>query len=266
MTKEAQEAEQRRIALEEIGRGRGKMKNLKKNFAKALLKTPYSENGKLGIRQNTFSALLVGIFSLFPTAFISEHMPMDETQHVGSKQAMEQYNTALDYLSTQQKTELNHTPSGIDYIIQKKNGVIIETEDIIDKRLEDEKLQELTSRFGSSVIVDTRLNEKQKYELIQEFENRVGDFKALTSLRIPDFADIDEALEKTTKFSNEASLAKSVIRIAEKDVNRPEIFFGGSVGVFTTTLLILMSISGNRERLKSWASKKTYKKKLQMPH
>ncbi|TNE30950.1 MAG: hypothetical protein EP349_04650 [Alphaproteobacteria bacterium] len=232
------------------------MGQIRQKFSKAMLAIdPESKAGA------AVAATFVGLFSIVPGIIISETLPMDDTVKPGAEAALHDYDAALDILSSygEKNTGLN-TPTGLKEIL------VYGGEDVTESAAnakESEEFLHLSHRFGESVIVDQRLSEKQKYDLVQEFESRIGEFESFTGLNEPDYADLDEMSARVLHQVDDRTTARDIIRLSnEKPGDRQTILNTVGLG-FAGTFLFLMLIGAGRNNLKRWAGEKPQPK---LPH
>ena len=232
------------------------MGQFKQKFSKAVLALdPESIGGA------AMASTIIGIVALVPGIMIAESLPMDDTAKPGAETALHDYGSALDILSSygEKNTGLN-TPTGLKEIL------VYGGEDVTESAAntkDSEEFLHLSHRFGESVIVDKRLSEQQKFDLVQEFESRIGEFEAFTGLNEPDYADLDEMSARVLHQVDDRTTARDIIHLSnEKPGDRQTILNTAGAG-FTGTFLLLLLIGAGRKNLQRWAGEKPTPK---MPH
>lgn len=232
------------------------MGQIKQKFSKAMLAIdPGSKTGA------AFAATLASVLAIGPGIMIAESLPMDDTAKPGAETALHDYNAALDILSSygEKNTGLN-TPTGLKEILVHGGEDV--TESAANPR-ESEEFLHLSHRFGESVIVDKRLSEQQKYDLVQEFESRIGEFEQFTGLDEPDYADLDEMSARVLHQVDDRTTARDIIRLSNEKTGDRQTFLNTVGAGFTGTFLFLLLIGAGRNNLQRWAGEKP---KPKMPH
>lgn len=233
--------------------------SIKQKFAKAGVGLgDTSMLAKLG------SSLAVGMLTVMGSIPVIEYLPMDETVKPGSEAAVQEYNDALDILSTYNAVSESGSPTGLAKILALPEAGQTSAEDKADLRQTSE-FRELGYGFGGSLIVDKRLSEKQKYDLVNAFENRIGEFEVYAGLNEPDYADLDEATARTTAQMDEHAYAQDIVKKSFK-ANDPATSFSVGGGVAGGLFLLMLLASANLGRLTSMANQTSYKKPPKIPH
>lgn len=232
--------------------------SLKQKFANKVLGSVFDQKMDvvLGI------SLGLGVMGVLPGMMVAENVPMDDSDRAGHEVAMQEYTSVLDFLAENEPPKVSLKPSSLDYLLEKQGGQQPEPE---ESKYSDAELRELSKKFGVSVVIDQRLNEEQKYDLIQEFESRVGGFEQLTGLDEPDYNDLDQGMERVTRYENERDYAEQVISGSNSGNNMDVVLGTGGV-LFALFLSMGGLVNANRRRLQNWSEQKTYKKPPKMPH
>lgn len=234
------------------------MSQFRKDFAEVALEMNQEPLGMKGLL-----CALVGTVFMFPGLYIAETQDLDNSAKPGNEIAVQEYTDAIEILENfDQNAEKYYTPSGLGDILSLENKQRQRTD---QTGIAAEQFETLNSKFGESVILDQRLSEQQKYDLVHEFEKRVGDFEGLTGLYEPDYADIDEARAVVIGKSSDRETAQDVISTTGEVLRADLIFKTAGVGA-SIALLALLGFAGNRRRLESWASEKPYKKTPKFRH
>jgi len=235
--------------------------SVKKTIAEKGLGLDQGNAGK-----NLFMSGLIGAVAFLPGMLATEFLPMDDTEKPGSEIAMQEYDAALDILTDYDKAKpANSAPSSLSKLLSHgadaEDVQTVETSSFRDT----EAFKELSYQFGEALIVDQRLSEVQKYDLVQEFESQVGNFEKYTGLDEPDYADLDEATARITPEMDDRAFAENIVQLSFK-VNQVGNAGKISAGVFMTLLLLSSFAGANRGRLRSWVDNETYKKPPKFPH
>ena len=234
------------------------MSKFRNDFAEVALEINQEPLGMKGL-----VCALVGTVFMFPGLYIAETQDMDNSLKPGNEIAIQEYADAIDILEGfDQNAEKYYTPSGL--------GDILSLEDKQRQRTDQtgivaEHFETLNHKFGESVILDQRLNEQQKYDLVHEFEKRVGDFEDLTGLYEPDYADLDEARAIVIGQKDDHETAQDIISTTGEVLRADLIFKTAGVGA-SIALLALLAFAGGRRRLEGWASDRPYKKPPKFRH
>ncbi len=231
---------------------------LKQKFANKVLGGVFDQ--KMGV---VFGVSLgLGVIGVFPGMMVAENVPMDDSERAGHEVALQEYTSVLDFLSENKPPQASLKPSSLDYLMEKQG---IQSPQSGESKLLDQELRDLSEKFGTSVVIDKRLNEEQKYDLIQEFESRVGGFEQLTGLDEPDYSDLDQGMERVTRYENERDYAEQVIS-GSNSGNNMDVVLGTGGALFALFLSMGGLVNANRRRLQNWSEQKTYKKPPKMPH
>ena len=201
-----------------------------------------------------------------PGALINETLPMNDEERAGSQQAIAQYTDAIDALSSYKFLKEGAPPEGINAITrwQGKEAPVSDNAGSEQPSLTPEEFNALNHKFGTSVIVDTRLSEKDKHDLVEAFEENVGDFERFTSLNMPDFADIDESIKDVGDFPNETAHAEAVISESNSIKGYGAAYSSAGMAVIWSLMFLL--VGTNRRRLKNWEAQKPHKKPPKIKH
>lgn len=225
---------------------------------------------KAGQKINTGSAInniqgtiIVGLVSFIPSVALVENLPMDNSDKLGSEVAIAEYNDALNILSRYNADQgIESAPSSLDMLLASNPYDNIElyehTQNVVDFRT-------LSQQFGVSSIIDKRINEKQKYDLTQLFESKVGDFEELTGLDKPDFADLDEATSRLLPNENERAFAEEVSQLSHKVNRQGEL---GALQLSFAFLWFVLSFSALTypAQFQQWKNEPKYKKPPKYRH
>ena len=215
---------------------------------------------------NLFMSAVIGAFAFIPSMLAVEFLPMDDTVKPGADIAVQEYDAALDILTNYDKDKpANAAPSSLSKLLSH-GAEAGDAENVATQSFRDtEAFKELSYQFGEALIVDQRLSEVQKYDLVQEFESRVGDFEKYTGLDEPDYADLDEATARLTPEMDDRAFAENIVELSYK-VNQGPTAGKISGGVFLALMLLSSLAGANRGRLKSWVENEKYKKPPKFPH
>ena len=235
--------------------------SVKKTIAEKGLSLDQGSAGK-----NLFMSGVLGAFAFIPSMLAVEFLPMDDTVKPGAEIAAQEYDAALDILTEyDQAKPANSAPSSLSKLLSHgadtEDAQKVETPSFRDT----EAFKELSYQFGEALIVDQRLSEVQKYDLVQEFESRVGDFEKYTGLGEPDYADLDDATVRLTPEMDDRAFAENIVELSYK-VNQGPTAGKISGGVFLALMLLSSLAGANRGRLRSWLDNETYKKPPKFPH
>jgi len=232
---------------------------IKQKFAKAGVGLgDTSMLGKLG------ASLALGMVTMLGSIPVIENLPMDDTVKSGSEVAVQEYDDALDILSTYNAVSETGSPTGLAKILALSEAGETSAEDKTDLRQTSE-FRELGYGFGGSLIVDKRLSEKQKYDLVKKFENRIGEFEVYAGLDEPDYADLDEATARVTAQMDEHAYAQDIVEKSFK-ANDPVTSLSVGGGVAGGLFLLMLLASANLGRLTSMANQTSYKKPPKIRH
>lgn len=165
---------------------------MKKIFAKCALHSPYSVHPQNDAKNHIKTAM--GLMTGFAFLVCTDYMvppEIDNAIYDGNEKATMEYTNAIAEL---------------------KDGVNNKTVGRSTNSLGEKDLSHLFRDFGASLIVDSRLNETQKAELIEEFERSLGSFYSYTGIHKPESEKISEASERTPMHLDEYNRAKAIAK------------------------------------------------------
>lgn len=212
----------------------------------------------------TVYVMLFGTVALFGSIPILENLPMDDTVKPGSEVAVQEYTNALDVLSEYRTEHKAGALNGVSKVLAHAAGNS-EAEAKIPTPEMMAEFQQMGEDFGGSLIVDTRLSEQQKYDLVQAFESRIGEFEVYTGLQEPDYADLDESKSWVDPVRDEYAYAEQLIERSYRPNTLTGSLLSGA-GVVFGMLMLYMFAGANREHLSNVAKNPNYKKPPKFPH
>jgi len=235
---------------------------LKQNFARNALDYDSSRrsryNGKGLTTLSLLSATLVGLIG---GAVTSEFQPMDNSIKPNTEIAMTEYTAALDVLSAAKGTFNENAPSPLQELIGSSDAANHHLQ-----TMSQHDLGELSEKFGTALLVDERLSERQIHDLVTVFESRIGDFETFTGYSEPDYADLDEARTSVKAQPTLKETAMAINKSSQEDILNGQIMLESGAAGLLLALLLITGIATNRRRLESWAAEKPYKKQAQFKH